>query len=59
MYSIGLLFVFLISAYIYDRYLPYFGDFDENIFLLLICIFYSILYCLFNYLTFKMSIKMY
>lgn len=52
MYLIGLLLVFLIASYIYHSYLPYFGDFDENIFLLLICIFYSMLYLLFNYSAF-------
>lgn len=44
MYFIGLLIVFLGGAYIYHRHLPYFGDFDEKYFLLLICIFYSCLY---------------
>ena len=46
MYLIGLLLVFVIAAYIYHYNLHFFIDFDETIFLLLICILYSVLYLL-------------
>jgi hypothetical protein len=52
MYLIGLLIVFVLASYIYHFYLPYFVDFNENVFLLLICIFYSVLYLSFNYSAF-------
>jgi hypothetical protein len=48
MYFIYLLLVFLISTYIYHSYLPYVFYFDENIFTLLMCLFYSIIYFMFN-----------
>lgn len=48
MYLIYLLIVFLIASYIYHSYLPYFMNFDEYIFILLICILFSLLYLLFN-----------
>ncbi len=48
MYFIYLLLVFLISAYIYHSYLPYVFYFDENTFILIMCIFYSIIYFMFN-----------
>lgn len=48
MYLIYLLLVFFTAAYIYHSYLPYFINFDENVFLLLVCIFYSLLYLVFD-----------
>ena len=49
MYLIYLLLVFLASAYIYQTYLPYLYNIDENVFVLLNCLVYSLLYfCLVN-----------
>ena len=48
MYLIYLLIVFILSSYIYQRYLPYLIFFDEYDFLLLVCLFYSLLYVVFK-----------
>ena len=48
MYLIYLLLVFITASYIYNTYLPYFIDFNEYIFLLSVCLVYSLLYLLLN-----------
>ena len=47
MYLIYLSLVFIMAAYIYHSYLPYFAYFDEYFFILLVCIFFSLLYLFF------------
>lgn len=48
MYLICLLFICLISAYVYHTYLPYFIDVNESVFIVLMCGLFSLLYLLFN-----------
>ena len=44
MYFVYLFLVFLLSIYLYHFYLPYFVYVDEDKFILIICILYTILY---------------